>query len=104
MPATLEDGWSETEQGNTLLTSEDGCLVAWVHLPGSDQKLEVAFNPKNWPSFEVKLLSAAKSSDESLAAHINKNLTYWLVRTCDVPEANLSDDGGSIVEKLEEDE
>jgi hypothetical protein len=81
--------WCACERGNTLLSTGEGNIVAWLDLPGGEgrqvhvhkYRLEVTYTPDNYPSLNVQIV---RSSDEELAAHINSQLGGWLVHKCNV--------------------
>jgi len=77
----LPDDWVGSERGNTLLSSGEGNMVAWLDLPGGEYRLEVTFNPDNYPSLNVQVVEL---SDADLADHINSELGGWLVHKCNV--------------------
>jgi hypothetical protein len=72
----LHDHWHEDERGNTLLTADNGAIIAWIGLQG-DNRLEVSFYPDNYPALSVQVV---KLDEVALATHINTNLSGWYVR------------------------
>jgi len=76
------------ERGNTLLTDYEN-MVAWLDLEG-DTRLEVAYNPGNYPALNVQTITI---TDEDLAKHINENLQYWLVCKCHIDGVNIDANG-----------
>ena len=73
--------WVVCERGNTLLSSGEGNIIAWLDLPGEEYRLEVTFNPDNYPALNVRV---AELGDAELADHINSELGGWLVHKCNV--------------------
>ena len=100
MPTTppnvvLPPNWTTCERGNTWLVNDGGDHIAWFDLPGG-QRLEVSVTPGNYPGFYVNVLEPEKSTDASLAKHINGKLVGWVVRKCNIPGVKL--DGETIAE------
>lgn len=88
----LPGGWEACERGNTLLSREDGGVVAWLGLPGG-RRLEVTHEPHNYPSLCLRLLSAEAGSDSALAAHISHKLGGWRALKCNLPGMTVGPDG-----------
>jgi hypothetical protein len=81
MMIQLPVDWVACERGNTLLSSGEGNMIAWLDLPGGEHRLEVSFTPDNYPALNVQVVDL---SDEGLADHINSELCGWLVHKCSV--------------------
>ena len=64
------------ERANTLLVNDGGDMVAWLTLDG-DTRVEVAWNPDNYPALNVTFKTL---TDDQLVEHINTNLKGWSVR------------------------
>lgn len=77
--------WGASERGNTLLSTGEGNIIAWLDLP-CDYRLEVSYCPDNYPSLNVRVVDL---SEADLAAHINANLGGWLVHKCNVNGVNV---------------
>ena len=76
------------ERGNVLLVSgEEGSMVSWLKMEDGN-RLEVAWNPRNYPSLSVKTVGL---DDEALARHINVELGGWYVRTCNIDNVMMTD-------------
>jgi hypothetical protein len=89
----IPDDLHLSERGNILLTGDDGNMVAWLTLEG-DRRLEVTFNPGNYPALNVGVVTL---TDEQLAAHINGNLGGWHVRKCNIEGVNV--ENGYVAEE-----
>lgn len=87
----LLEGICETERGNTLLTSEDGNMVAWIDL-GDNKRLQITFEPDNYPALSVGALSL---TDEELAKHIRTKCGGWYARKLNVEGVELAN--GEVV-------
>lgn len=77
----LPDDWMANEKGNTWLCDDDGNHVAW--LKAGDRMLEVTVTPGNSPGLFVRLLGSDEGPD-TIARHINDNLSGWTVRRCNI--------------------
>ena len=94
MTIELPNNWEATDRGNTVLRSPDSnAMVAWLALPNG-RRLEISYNPENYPALEVTVLSEQASSDENLAKHIQKNLAEWLIVRLNIPD--VKEDGGAV--------
>jgi len=82
----------QSEKGNTLLTGDDGKLVAWVEL-SKDYYLEVEYTPDNSPSFYV---SVRRSTPENLRQHVVENLEGWHVDRWNLPGDPPVDKDGDV--------
>lgn len=79
---TLPDDWMESEKGNTLLSNDDGALVAWIQK--GDRCLEISYTPGNNPAFYV---SECAYDPVRIGQHVVENLGGWFCHRW-----NLSDD------------
>lgn len=85
-----EPGINASERGNILLAhDEEFYLNAWIRLPDS-QWLQIAYRNDNYPALEVSTIT---STDEALAAHINKEFGggLWSVRKLNIDGVNVED-------------
>jgi hypothetical protein len=85
-----EPGINASERGNILLAhDEEFYLNAWIRLPDS-QWLQIAYRNDNYPALEVSTIT---STDEALAAHINKEFGggLWSVRKLNIDGVNVKD-------------
>lgn len=78
----VPDDWMANEKGNTWLCDDDGNHVAWLRL--GDRMLELTVTPGNSPGLFARVLDREESSPESIAKHINDNLSGWTVRRCNI--------------------
>jgi hypothetical protein len=79
----LEPDFFATERSNTLLATEDGAMVAWIHL-GKDRHLEVSDTPGNYPRLHVALI---QSTPQALRRHVNKKVKHegWIQVKNNIP-------------------
>lgn len=89
MPITIPDNFAECERGNTLLTDDEGNMVAWITLDG-ELRMQVSWCPDDYPALRLSLV---KLDDERLAAHINERCRGWLIRKCNVEGINMGKSG-----------
>lgn len=85
-----EPGINASERGNILLAhDEEFYLNAWIRLPDS-QWLQIAYRSDNYPALEISTIT---STDEALAAHINKEFGggLWSVRKLNIDGVNVED-------------
>jgi len=85
-----EPGINANERGNILLAhDEEFYLNAWIRLPES-QWLQISYRNDNYPALEISTIT---STDEALAAHINKEFGggLWSVRKLNIDGVNVED-------------
>lgn len=90
-----EPGINASERGNILLAhDEEFYLNAWIRLPDS-QWLQIAYRSDNYPALEISTIT---STDEALAAHINKEFGggLWSVRKLNIEGVKVSLDNHII--------
>jgi hypothetical protein len=73
------------ERGNTWLQDNDN-HVFWAHLDG-DRWLESTVTPGNYPGFFVRVI---ETTEEKLAAHINKNCQGWSINHLNIKGVKTS--------------
>ena len=81
----LPNTWTACERGNTMLSSGDGDMVAWLSLP-QGCRLEISFCPDNYPALNVRVTDLG---DDQLADHINTNLKGWIVERCNISNVHV---------------
>jgi hypothetical protein len=79
--APLPNYWSACERGNTLLSTGEGNIIAWLSLGDNNMRLEVSYCPDNYPALNVKVVNL---TDTQLAEHINTKLQGWLIHKCNI--------------------
>lgn len=84
--------FAESERGNTLLTDDDGGMIAWLDIAG-DTRWEVSYQPRNYPALNVRTIT---TSEEELADHINRKCQGWNIRKCNIDGVN--DDNGTVAD------
>lgn len=90
-----EPSINASERGNILLAhDEEFYLNAWIRLPDS-QWLQIAYRSDNYPALEISTIT---STDEALAAHINKEFGggLWSVRKLNIEGVKVSLDNHII--------
>jgi hypothetical protein len=83
-----------TEKGNTLLTSSDGNLVAWISL-ADGVWLEISDTPGNSPRFFVAVRNTTAAE---LREHVLANLSGWIVQRWNLDSNPPVDADGWVVE------
>lgn len=83
----LPANWHACERGNTMLSTGEGNMVAWLTIDG-DTRLEVSYAPDNYPSLNVRTCTL---TDTQLAEHINTKLKGWAANKCNCPGVNLDE-------------
>lgn len=79
-----------TEQGNTLITRENGQGLFFAALEGNGQTyLTVAYQPENYPSF---LIQSGLSKDQVLK-QIHECHCGWIVQKSNIDEIYVDEDG-----------
>ena len=86
----IPNDWMASEKGNTWLCDDDGNHVAWFQVDG--RHLEVSVTPGNSPGFYIRALPDEENKPEKIARHINKNLSGWHVRRCNIEGVNIDPD------------
>jgi hypothetical protein len=70
---SLPINWLESEKGNTLLSNDDGNLVAWIKI-NEKHCLEVSYTPGNSPAFYV---SVCDWDPVRIGQHVVEELGGW---------------------------
>lgn len=76
----LPNDWMSSEKGNTWLCQGDN-HIAWLRC--GSRFIEVSVTPGNSPGLWVRLLSE-EEGERKIVNHINKNLSGWTVRRCNL--------------------
>ena len=79
-----------SEKGNTWLCDDDGNHVAWFTIEG--RFVEVSVTPGNSPGFYLRALPDDENDPEKIAKHINRNLSGWTVRRCNINGVEVGPD------------
>lgn len=80
----FDGGRAWCERGNTLLANDGGGMVAWLDA-GGGKRLEVSWQPENYPALNVRMVSL---TDAELLAHIAANLSGWHIRKLNLAGAD----------------
>ncbi len=86
--------WLRSEKSGTMLSNDDGDLVAWIPMDDKQKYcLEVSYTPGNSPAFYVNV---CEYDPVRIGQHIVENLGGWFCHTWDLDGDAPVDKNGNI--------
>lgn len=90
---TLPADWLETENGNTMVTRDDGSMAAWIHIKDNIY-LEITDTPDNSPRLYVTFIEATQAA---LKKAIRERCEGWYCVRWNLSTKAPIDEQGCIV-------
>jgi hypothetical protein len=88
----IPDDWMESEKGNTLLTGDNGKLVAWIRC--GERCLEISYTPGNSPAFYI---DECEYDPIRIGQHVVEELGGWYCVRWNLDEHPPVDRNGCII-------
>jgi hypothetical protein len=92
---SIPTNWLRSESGGTLLTNDDGCLVAWIPIDDAHKYcLEVSHTPGNYPSFYANI---CEYDPVRIGQHVVENLGGWYCQKWNLDDKAPIDEHSQII-------